>query len=374
MSSKVFFTDFHTGTSTNLLKKFQKMCIAAGINDIDMDKKFVAIKIHFGEPGNLAYIRPNYVKALVELIEKKGGIPFLTDCNTLYAGRRKHAVEHLDTAFENGFSPFSTGCHVIIGDGLKGTDQTEIPVPNGELVKTAKIGKAIADADIIISLNHFKCHESAGIGGALKNLGMGCASRAGKMEQHCEGKLAVNPKLCRLCRQCAKQCAQGAIGYDTGVALIDKNKCVGCGRCLGYCNFNAIYNGNYDANDNFTKKMVEYAAAVIANKPSFHINLAMDISPLCDCRGYNDTPIVSDIGMFASLDPVAIDVACVDAVNNSAPMPNSELSKALSGCKCGKEHTDYFNIVNKSSDYRVSIDYAVKIGLGDDKYDLVTLK
>ena len=176
-ASKVYYTDFRCPVGTSLLEKLRRVCIAAGIKDIDMDGRFVAIKMHFGELGNLAFLRPNYAKVVADLCKEQGGMPFLTDCNTLYPGSRKNALEHLSCAQLNGFWPMTTGCQVIIGDGLRGTDEVEVPVPNGEYCKTAKIGRAIMDADVFISLTHFKGHESTGFGGALKNIGMGCGSR-----------------------------------------------------------------------------------------------------------------------------------------------------------------------------------------------------
>ena len=169
-ASKVYYTDFRCPVGTSLLDKLRRVCIAAGIRDIDMDGKFVAIKMHFGELGNLAFLRPNYAKVVADLCKEQGGLPFLTDCNTLYPGSRKNALEHLSCAQLNGFWPMTTGCQVIIGDGLRGTDEVEVPVPNGEYCKTAKIGRAIMDADVFISLTHFKGHESTGFGGALKNI------------------------------------------------------------------------------------------------------------------------------------------------------------------------------------------------------------
>ena len=190
--SVVYFTNFRARPGTSVLQKLEKLIRAAGIGNIDMEKKMVAIKIHFGEPGNLAYLRPNYAKVVADVVKSLGGMPFLTDCNTLYVGRRKNALDHMDAAYENGFSPFSTGCHVIIADGLKGTDDVEVPVEGGQYVTTAKIGRAIMDADVFISLNHFKGHESTGFGGAIKNIGMGCGSRRGKMEQHNSAKPTVD--------------------------------------------------------------------------------------------------------------------------------------------------------------------------------------
>ena len=175
--SKVYFTDMRTSFTENLPKKLTRLIDRAGLGTIDFDHKFVAIKIHFGEMGNLAYLRPQYARALAAYIKERGGLPFLTDCNTLYVGSRKNALEHIETAYINGYTPYATGCQVIIADGVRGTDEAYIPI-GCEEVKTAKIGRAIADADIIISLNHFKGHEDAGFGGALKNLGMNDAEAA----------------------------------------------------------------------------------------------------------------------------------------------------------------------------------------------------
>ena len=329
--SAVYFTDLRVTVGTSLLDKLKKLLQKAGIGEIDFDGKLTAIKINFGEPGNLAYLRPNYAKAVADLIKELGGVPFLTDCNTLYVGRRKNALEHLEAAYENGFSPFSTGCHVLIADGLKGTDDVSVPVEGGTMVKEAKIGRAIMDADVFLSLNHFKGHELTGFGGAIKNIGMGCGSRAGKMEQHKSGKPTVDQALCRGCGLCAKLCAQAAISYDSArKASIDHDRCVGCGRCIGVCNFDAIANHNDSANDDLCVKMAEYTKAVLAGRPHFHINLVIDVSPYCDCHAENDLPILPDVGMFASFDPVALDQACVDACNRAEPIPGSRLTDLCS--------------------------------------------
>ena len=220
-ASKVYYTDFRCPVGTSLLEKLRRVCIAAGIKDIDMDGRFVAIKMHFGELGNLAFLRPNYAKVVADLCKEQGGMPFLTDCNTLYPGSRKNALEHLSCAQLNGFWPMTTGCQVIIGDGLRGTDEVEVPVPNGEYCKTAKIGRAIMDADVFISLTHFKGHESTGFGGALKNIGMGCGSRAGKMAMPSIGKPSIDAEKCRGCKTCTHYCAQSAISIGEDHACID---------------------------------------------------------------------------------------------------------------------------------------------------------
>ena len=199
-ASKVYFTDFRCRNGVSQLDKLRKLLEKSEFSQIDFDGKFVAIKLHFGELGNLSFLRANYAKVVADFIKERGGRPFITDCNTLYVGSRKNALEHMDTAYLNGYSPFSTGCHVIIADGLKGSDDIEVPVAGGEYCKTARIGRAVMDADIVISLAHFKGHEEAGFGGALKNIGMGCGSRAGKMAMHADGKPYVETDLRRLRR------------------------------------------------------------------------------------------------------------------------------------------------------------------------------
>ena len=203
MASKVYYTDLRSRHGESLLDKLRRLIKKAGMDTIDMDGKFVAIKLHFGELGNLAFLRPNYAKVVADLVKECGGKPFLTDCNTLYVGSRKNAIDHLDTAYQNGFSPLTTGCQVIIADGLKGEDEMIVPI-DGDYVKEAKIGRAVMEADIVISLNHFKGHEDAGFGGAIKNLGMGCGSRAGKKEQHESGKPHVDQDACVGCGMCQK--------------------------------------------------------------------------------------------------------------------------------------------------------------------------
>lgn len=383
--SKVYFTDMRVGMGSNLLLKLQKLIKTAGIGEIPMDGKLVAIKIHFGEPGNLSYLRPNFAKAVADVIKEKGGKPFLTDCNTLYTGRRKNAVDHIDSAYENGFTPYSTGCQVIIADGLTGKDEVWVPVEGGELVTEAKIGRAVMDADVFVSLNHFKGHECTGFGGALKNIGMGCGSRAGKMEQHNGGKTEVDTSRCVGCRQCAKQCAHGAILFDSATkkASVDKSKCVGCGRCIHACRVEAIGQPSGTANDDLCKKIAEYAKAVVDGRPQFHISIVNQVSPYCDCHPENDAPIIPDVGMFASFDPVALDAACADACNAMPAYADSILGDNMK--KHGAtEHNglvvsgdgkfDRFNETSPTTDWRVTLEHAEKLGIGTTKYELVTIK
>lgn len=366
--SKVYYTNMRAHDGSNLLQKLERLIKKAGIDEIDFDKKYTAIKIHFGEPGNLAFLRPNYAKVVADVVKELGGKPFLTDCNTLYVGGRKNALDHLDSAYLNGFSPFSTGCHVIIADGLKGTDEALVPVEGGEYVKEAKIGQAIMDADIFISLNHFKGHEATGFGGALKNMGMGCGSRAGKMEMHSAGKPHVDQETCIGCKMCTRVCAHDAITVSDKKASIDHKKCVGCGRCIGVCPQDAVLPASDESNDILNRKIAEYTKAVINGRPSFHINLVIDVSPYCDCHAENDAAIVPDIGFFASFDPVALDIACADAVNQQPIINNTALSE------CAHEHDDHFTDIFPETNWMVGIDHAVKLGLGRKEYEIIEVK
>ncbi|MGN0711504.1 MAG: DUF362 domain-containing protein, partial [Anaerovoracaceae bacterium] len=360
-----------------------KLIRAAGMADMDFEGKFTAVKIHFGEPGNLAFLRPNYAKVLVDLIKEKGGKPFLTDCNTLYVGGRKNALDHLESAYINGFSPFSTGCHVIIADGLKGTDEALVPVEGGEYVKEAKIGQAIMDADVFISLNHFKGHESTGFGGAVKNIGMGCGSRAGKMEQHSAGTPEIYSDVCVGCGMCTTVCAHEGVKVDGEKAHINEDKCVGCGRCIGVCPTDAISSKWDESNTILNKKMAEYTWAVLHGRPHFHVSLVVDVSPNCDCHEENDIPIVPDIGMFASFDPIALDRACVDAVNRQQPIQGSLLDDAVKkhghdcGCGCGHDEThgnDHFHMTHPDTDWTSCLEHCEKLGIGTQEYELITIE
>ena len=372
--SKVYFTDMRVSVGTSLPQKLQKLIRRAGIATIDFDKKMTAIKMHFGEPGNLSYLRPNYAKAVADVVRELGGRPFLTDCNTLYVGRRKDALEHLSSAYENGFNLLSTGCHVIIGDGLKGTDDVFVPVAGGEYVKEAKIGKAIMDADVFISLTHFKGHEMTGFGGSIKNIGMGCGSRGGKMEMHRSGKPNVDHDKCVGCKTCARNCAHGAISFgEDRKASIDHEKCVGYGRCLGACNFDAIYNSNSSAIAELNKKMAEYTKAVVDGRPCFHISLVIDVSPYCDCHGENDVAILPNIGMFASFDPIALDQACADACNAAQPMHGSLLDERMHEPGF-HDHHDHFQNTTPESEWETCLEHGEKIGLGSRSYELIEVK
>ena len=368
--SKVYFTNLRTTPSSNLLDKMERLVKRAGITNIDFKNQFTTIKIHFGEPGNLAYIRPNYAARMATLLRTLGAKPFLTDCNTLYSGRRSNAVDHLESAMENGFNPISAKCDVIIADGLKGTECREIEI-NGEYCKAPKIGSAIADADIIISMNHFKGHEQTGFGGALKNLGMGCASVAGKLELHGASQPRIDLEKCKGCNICVKHCRHEAIRLDENKkAVIDYDKCVGCGQCVALCQYDGAVLGSWDTSVNLNCKIAEYTQAVLQDKPHFHISFIMNVSPECDCWNHNDAAIVPDLGITASFDPVALDKACADIVIKAPILETgNRLSETphhdhLEGC-------DKFHIMHPETNWQAGLEHAEKVGIGTQEYELI---
>lgn len=394
MGSQVCFADMHAKAGDSILAKFERLIEKAGIDQIDFKDKFVAVKVHFGEVGNMAFLRHQYAKVLCDHIKVRGGKPFLTDCNTLYVGYRNNALNHLDAAFINGYNPLSTGVHTIIADGLRGTDEREIPVVGGEYVKEAKIGAAVAEADIIVSLTHFKGHVNAGFGGALKNIGMGCGSKKGKMEMHSSGTPSIDGGKCIGCGMCVDHCANDGVHVVDGTAVIDEGHCVGCGYCIAYCPAGAIMTKWDEAKPVMNKKIAEYTKAVLDGKPSFHVSLVLDVSPDCDCERHNDVPVIPNVGMFASFDPVALDQACVDAANKQPVIQGSKADpqvkeasasdhmdgaraipeQAYSEHAAGDDGHDVFRMVHPDTDWAAGLDHAVKLGIGTREYELVVVR
>jgi uncharacterized Fe-S center protein len=363
--AKVYFTDMRTRPGSSMLDKTDKLLRKAGLLEIDFKGKFVALKTHFGEPGNLSFLRPNYAALVASLVKGAGGTPFLTDANTLYSGRRSDAVNHLRSACENGFNPLTTGCEVIIADGLRGNDYREIEIGQKH-VKRAFIGAAIAEADIVVSLSHFKGHELTGFGGALKNLGMGSGSVAGKREMHADSKPAILADECVGCGDCVRDCAHAAVALNAeGKAAIDYSKCVGCGQCIVACQHGAAVAGSNSVS--CQEKIAEYALAALKGKPHFHASFAMDISPNCDCWGHNDAAIVPNIGVLASADPVALDRACYDLANAAPALPGGAAYAGRTGAE------DLFQAVHPGMDAKLGLAYAESIGLGTQDYELVKL-
>ncbi len=366
--SKVYFADLRASARENLPAKLARLMDSAGIKNIIAPRALVAVKLHFGEKGNTAFIRPLFVRQIVKEIKSLGALPYLTDTNTLYVGSRGESVSHLRTAIENGFAFSVIDAPIIIADGIRGASYSKVRIDRPH-IKTAYIGREITESDALISVAHFKGHELTGFGGTIKNLGMGCASRKGKLEQHSELSPKVKTKKCKGCGQCAEHCAQKAISIYKKKASIDPEKCVGCGECILICPNGAI-NIQWSTDiPLFQKKLVEYAEAVLKGKQgkALFINFLTNISPACDCYGHCDAPIVHDIGFTASTDPVAIDQASVDLVNRQ---PGMETSCLTSSRAPGE---DKFRGIYPNIDWSIQLKHAEKIGLGRRDYELVRI-
>jgi len=367
-SSKVYFTNLRTSAKENLPSKLVRLMNTAGLEETIMPRSLVAIKLHFGEQGNTAFIRPLFIRHIVNRVKEIGASPFLTDTNTLYAGTRGSSVSHLKTAIENGFAYSVVNAPVIIADGMRGASFTSIKIDK-ELIKTAYLGKEIVESDTLIGVAHFKGHELSGFGGAIKNIGMGCASRKGKLNQHSDLSPKVTLKKCVGCGDCIQHCAQNAISLIEKKAIINKDKCVGCGECILICPNSAITVQWSRDIPTFQKKMAEYAFAALKGiqGKAFFLNFLTNISPACDCLTHNDAPIVNDIGIMASKDPVAIDQASVDMVNSQKASDGSCLTASK------EPGEDKFRNIYPKIEWQIQLEHAQKIGLGNRKYELITI-
>ena len=364
--AKVFFTDMRTGNNENLFDKIARVLTVAGLAQTVAEGDLTAVKIHFGEKGNHTYIRPVFARRVVEEIKKLGALPFLTDSSTLYTGQRKEAVSALTCAIENGFGYACVNAPLVISDGLRGVTETEIEI-DGVLLKKTYIGTEIVEADSMVTMTHFKCHELTGFGGAIKNLGMGCASRTGKLVQHSTAAPTVSQKECIGCSICLRSCAHQAIVISGGKAAIDPQRCAGCTRCISVCPVKAINIQWNAAADMIMRKMAEYAKGAVTGKTGkvIYINFITQVSPACDCYGHSDAPIVNDIGICTSTDPVAIDQACADLVNAAH---GNEGSALQSGFEPGG---DKFRGCWPEIPWEVQLEHGEKIGLGSRAYELV---
>lgn len=368
MKSNVYFIDFRASFRENFLKKLDRLLETAGLGKCLKKRDLVAIKLHFGELGNTAFIRPVYIRQIVDSIKSSGGVPFLTDANTLYAGTRGDAPHHLMTAITNGFDYAVVGAPLVIADGLRGRTETAVEI-NQKHFREVFIGSEIVQADALVSVAHFKGHELSGFGGAIKNLGMGCASRRGKMEQHSDVAPKVKQKKCAGCGICAAHCLQAAIEMAENKARIHPEKCIGCGECILICENEAIQIQWTQSVPVFLECMVEYASGVLKNKAkkTLFVNFINQVSPACDCYPYNDAPIVRDIGVVASADPVALDQASVDLVNREPALGESCLRNNT------EAGADKFNGLYPKVDWKIQLEYAEQLGLGTRDYELVKL-
>lgn len=391
MKSRVFFTDLSSTPQYNLFKKLNKLLLKAELKEIIDAGDLVAIKLHFGEKGNTSYVRPIYLRNIVDRVRECGGKPFLTDTNTLYVGSRKESVSHIETAIGNGFDFSVVNAPIIIADGLRGKSFETIRTDK-KWYKEVDIASEIHNADSLVAVTHFKCHELSGIGGVIKNIGMGCAALKGKLNQHSSVKPFVIMDKCTGCMRCIQWCpAEGAIvrvrnnplnpplirGTNPLTPIIKGEKvkivsevCIGCGECILPCRDGAI-KIKWDADtSSMQEKMVEHVYAVLQGKKNKYIFITFltQIGPACDCYPSSDIPIVGDIGILASKDPVAIDQAAADMVNKQHGNRNSKLLKNF------EPGEDKFRGVYPEIDWTVQLKYGEEIGLGSRDYELIEVK
>ena len=344
MASKVYFLPW------NKRNEFAEWLKTTGAYKDIKAREFVALKIHFGEEGNTGFISPDYVKPIVKRIREITGFPFLTDAGTIYVGRRADAYHHLLIADKHGFNIQNCGCPVIIADGLRGNAEVEVQVDLKHF-KKLHIANAIHYSDFCLFLSHFKGHEISGFGGALKNMGMGCGTRAGKYAMHHSINPSADIDKCTGCGTCVKWCSAGALSVKNKKVSFNASKCIGCGECILSCAFNVFSIPWNETVKSVQEKIVEYAYGVLKDKKHFCVNFLNHVTQYCDCYPDRGKVLLDEIGIVAGSDPVAVDQASADIVNQ----------------KFGK---DFWRSIFPEIDWTVQLDYAEKLGLGTRKYSL----
>ena len=353
MKSKVFFVPVKDAEDVDAVNRGLESLLAESrvLSVVEAGRKAV-VKLHFGEEGTDAFVRPDNLRIICDRIAKQGGVSFLSDANTLYRGQRLNSADHLSVAMAHGFTKEAVGVDVFIPDETKDGDVCDVRIDK-DFIKTAKVGRCYLDADAFIAVTHFKGHALTGFGGTLKNIGMGCAARAGKLAQHCDAAPAFYVDKCVGCGECENVCPVGAIHVEEEKAVLSKEKCIGCASCVAVCPNMALF-VDLLAGDEVQKKMVEYTYAILREKKerSCFLNFALRINKECDCWRYGNQRIAPDVGIFASTDPVAIDKASFDLVNES----------------CGKEIFEEFH---PGKNPTMQLEYANKLGLGNLDYELI---
>ncbi|MFH1888821.1 MAG: DUF362 domain-containing protein [Candidatus Omnitrophota bacterium] len=355
MKSKVYFVAAKDANDIDSVNESLKRLIEdSKVLDFIRKGQKAAVKLHFGEEGNIGFVRPTHLRVICNEIISRGAVAFLSDANTLYRGRRLNSKDHLALAREHGFTKEAVGVDTVIPDDNKKEDTIEIPL-NQRLIKTAKVARLFIDADALVTVSHFKGHILTGFGGALKNIGMGCATREGKLTQHCDLSPVVYIDKCIGCGECEIVCPVGAIQIKDKKSVIDSSKCIGCASCMAACPTMAMFI-DIKAGDKAQERIVEYALAVLKDKKdkSAFFNFAVRISKECDCWGTENPRIALDVGILASLDPVSIDKASFDLVNKA----------------CGK---DIFKEAHPDPDGMRQLEYAQELGLGNLEYELIEL-
>ncbi len=377
MASVVYFANLRCRSNKESLPaKVARLYRNAGLDEWVKENDLVGVKLHFGEKGNASFIRPILVRPVIDQLKQKGAKPFLTDTNTLYMGTRWNAVSHSECAVTNGFAYAVVDAPVIIADGLKGRAKVTVPIPGGRCLTEAHVACSIAESDGLMVMSHLKGHELTGFGGALKNIAMGCASRLGKLHMHSQVQPEVKEDRCVGCGECVRVCPSAAAVFPLKdrkavikdrKAVIDQEACIGCGDCIVVCRFGAIAVDWNEASSSVQEKVAEYCAGILGHgllEKSGYMTFVMDVSPYCDCYGFNDRGIVPDVGLLASRDPVAIDQAAVDLINRQPADRQSVLESNL------EPGEDKFKGLFPNIDWSIQLRRAEELGLGSREYEL----
>lgn len=355
MQEKVYFIEASDNEPDEILcDKLKSLIEAEDLLGFVAERDIAAVKTHFGESPKLGYPRPLYIRMLGEGIKNKGGLPFLTETSTLYKGNRDNAIRHIAHAHSQGFDLAATGMPIIMADGLHGDEEYDVPI-KGRLYQSVHVAALLAKCNALVVVSHFTGHLAAGFGATLKNIGMGCASRKGKMEQHSTSKPKIAKKKCTGCGTCVTWCPQDAITLVDEKAVIESRLCIGCGQCLAMCRFEAV---KYDwgaTHQDLQKKIVEHALGVYSlfQRKSLFINIVTRISKDCDCMGHTFKKIAPDVGIVVSRDPVAVDMAALDLVEKRAGQELSQLAHDIP--------------------YRIQLEYAKELDFGNPEYTLITV-
>jgi len=354
--SKVWFVPVERGSSKEeIAQKTLQLYQAANMSSILAQGDLVAMKMHFGERDNDGYIKPEYLQPLIKALKSKKVEPYLTDANTLYRGQRSYSVDHLMQAYAHGFGPENIGIPVIIADGIRSKSYEEVPI-EGHHFQSVKIANDILHSDALLVLSHATGHASTGLGAAIKNLGMGSASRSGKQNQHSDVKPKVVRRHCRGCGLCIQWCPVDAISMVDGKAHIDEEICYGCAECTATCRFGAVVVNWEGTSQALQEKMAEYAWGVIKDKRDkvACFTYLIHVTKNCDCHGRAQRPIIDDVGILASYDPVAIDQAAVDLLAKAAKK-------------------DLFLDMWPRNDYNAQLAHAERLGMGTRQYELIEI-
>lgn len=368
MASDVYFLTSRSVGNRSVLEALPQLIEAAGLGFIE-PRQLVAVKVHVGHPGTTRFLRPQFVRVVVEAIKRRGARPFLTDSNTLYRGERDNAVDHQIAAAEHGFDFFGTGAPFIVADGLTSKEFAEVAVPLKHF-KKVRYGAAAHHADSIVVLSHFKGHLATGYGGAVKNVGMGLGSRSAKQQMHGNVKPAYEDrKLCTACGTCAAVCPADAVQAEEAFMRFDWERCEGCGDCIVHCPTGALRIQWDSKPEVLGEKMAEVACGVLKNKKdrALFLNFLLEVTPDCDCPPWSDNPLVPDVGILASRDIIAIDAASADLVTASPGLQNTRLRSAHGA------GSDKFRDLHPAVDWTRQLEYGESIGLGSRQYRLVDI-